>query len=327
MNPRAKEHLSLGRNYLLQKHDPERAIIEFSEAIRLDNACVEAFLARHFAYMRTAQWELAITDANEVLSGNPDQANVVLSRASAHGEMKRWQAAYDDTLVAEDCSDMDEDSYHDALWQRGYYALRLRRWREVINAYSEVLANDSDACAYNNRGLAFEAIGDIDRALDDASKAIEINPGHPDHFNSRARYLRNLGEMVASQEDSVRALDACENTFDPNLSDESLYADRADAYINLERFEEALEVTTKMIVTECDAESFFLHATALRGVGQLREAIDYYSLAIVDEPEPRTFRGRGEAHTQLGNSELAKRDVEHAEEMERKEKLAARTRI
>src|SRR5688572_18555555 len=101
MNPRAKEHLSLGRNYLLQKHDPERAILEFTEAIRLDNSCIEAFLARHFAYMRTAQWELAIRDANEVLSSDPDQANVVLSRASAHGELKQWQEAYEDTLIAE----------------------------------------------------------------------------------------------------------------------------------------------------------------------------------------------------------------------------------
>ena len=49
--------------------------------------------------------------------------------------------------------------------------------------------NPKDVVAYHNRGDAYGLKGDIDRAISDYTKAIELNPNYAPAYNSRGSGL------------------------------------------------------------------------------------------------------------------------------------------
>jgi lipoprotein NlpI len=67
----------------------------------------------------------------------------------------------------------------------------------IIQAARE--ASRNRASAYHNRGLAYAALGDPDRAIADFSAAIRLEPGDPDNFISR-------GSAYSAKGDSSRAI-------------------------------------------------------------------------------------------------------------------------
>jgi tetratricopeptide (TPR) repeat protein len=64
-----------------------------------------------------------------------------------------------------------------------------------IRACSNLIARDhNDAVAYHHRGIAVQATGDLDRALADYTKAIELKPTYGPAYESRARAYTVKGD-------------------------------------------------------------------------------------------------------------------------------------
>ena len=55
--------------------------------------------------------------------------------------------------------------------------------------------NASYASAYNDRGLAYGAKGEIDQAISDFDQAIKLNPKSTQAFYNRGLTLRNRGDL------------------------------------------------------------------------------------------------------------------------------------
>ena len=65
--------------------------------------------------------------------------------------------------------------------------------------------NPKDVVAYHNRGDAYGLKGDIDRAISDYTKAIELNPNYAPAYNSRARAYTRKGDYVRAVDDVTKA--------------------------------------------------------------------------------------------------------------------------
>ena len=50
-----------------------------------------------------------------------------------------------------------------------------------------------NAIAYYNRGLSYQLKGELDHAIEDLSKAIDLNPNYAAAYNSRGTVLDQLG--------------------------------------------------------------------------------------------------------------------------------------
>ena len=90
------------------------------------------------------------------------------------------------------------DSKSDCLDSRDH-DLRIKGCSAII------LRNPKDVIAYHNRGEAYGLKGDLDRAIADYNKAIELNPNYAPAYNSRGRAYTSKGDYVHAVADVTKA--------------------------------------------------------------------------------------------------------------------------
>ena len=67
---------------------------------------------------------------------------------------------------------------------------------KAIQDYSKAIKlNPEDAAAYNNRGLAYADRGEFDAALEDYDKALELKPDYAEVYNNRGNAYFNKGDF------------------------------------------------------------------------------------------------------------------------------------
>ncbi|WP_024341957.1 tetratricopeptide repeat protein [Bradyrhizobium japonicum] len=107
----------------------------------------------------------------------------------------------------------------------------IRGCTAVISAGERVLAQL--VAAYNNRGLAFRANGDLDRAIEDYDQAIRLMPDHYVAINNRGVALMAKGELDRAITDFDHAIRLKSDYF-------AAFAARAAAYSRKGLFDRAI---------------------------------------------------------------------------------------
>ena len=59
--------------------------------------------------------------------------------------------------------------------------------------------------AYNNRGNTYDSMGDYEKAIEDYTQAIQINPGEALYYQNRAKTYRKLGDAEKAEADEQKA--------------------------------------------------------------------------------------------------------------------------
>ena len=61
-------------------------------------------------------------------------------------------------------------------------------WQDSITLYDHTLkVTDDNGLIYNNRGVAYNGLGNYRQAIEDYSRTIEIRPDYADAYNNRGR--------------------------------------------------------------------------------------------------------------------------------------------
>jgi tetratricopeptide (TPR) repeat protein len=117
----------------------EEALAEFDKAIAIDPHHAEALYNRGLLYQRQRQHQLAIDDFTSANGLTPQRAEPLLGRAISYIAMERFKEA---------AADLDE----------------------------AVQADSQNAQAWTTRGLAYERLGDRDKAKASYARALAIRP-------------------------------------------------------------------------------------------------------------------------------------------------------
>ncbi len=144
-----------------KKGDYDKAISDFTEAIRLKPKFAEAYNDRGAAYPRKSA-DKAISDFTEALRLNPNYALAYYNRCVAYDE----KGDYDKAIS--DCTE----------------AIRL---------------NPKFAKAYYNRGIVYYNKGDYDRAVADFKSALQIDPNNTNARNALEK-IRGKGVFTDSRD-------------------------------------------------------------------------------------------------------------------------------
>lgn len=91
-------------------------------------------------------------------------------------------------LIRQKRSDLSEKASVGLIYLRGDVLHELKRFKDAVGCYAEILIIEESDIAYGNKALAHWELGEFDRALADYQNAIRLNPG-----NTSA--LRGGGEM------------------------------------------------------------------------------------------------------------------------------------
>ena len=137
-NDLTRAYFNRGRAYY-NKQDYERAIADYSEAIKLDPKFVWAFIIRGDAYKAKQDYDRAIADYSEAIKLDPKNAGALSARGNAYKAKQDYERAIAD-------------------------------YGEVINL------DPKFAWAFIARGNAYKAKQDYERAIADYSEAKKLDP-------------------------------------------------------------------------------------------------------------------------------------------------------
>lgn len=193
----------------------ERAIADFTAAIKINPKFRDAYLNRGYAWYSARDWARAIADYTAAIKIDPDFARSYALRLElyrANGE--RLLAIADVTeLIRLDPDDVELYADRGLLWNE--HGDHERAIADYMHAIKLDPKNDS---SYARLGRLLMARGEYDRAIAVYSDAIAINPDAADRLADRG-YIHFLrGDYPAAAADLHRAIEI----FPVSLSNEIL---------------------------------------------------------------------------------------------------------
>ncbi len=167
------------------------------------------------------------------------------------------------------------------------------------------------AIAYNNRGNAFTAKADYDRAIQDFDQSIKLNPTYIKPFNNRGVAYLKKGEY----ELAIEAFDEAINEairLDPNL--QAVWSGRCWTRVMLGSLQAALEDCNKALQSEPNDDAAYDSRGLIHlKMGQFGAAIDDYSSALRLDPKlAGALYGRGLARLKQGDKAGGDADISAA---------------
>lgn len=131
---KAMEYYSNGMNEYARKNYP-RAVFEFSRAIRIDSAFIQAWENRGVAKFYLQDYEGAIDDFNKALEINPDDYNTIGRRGWARYDLQDLNGAIEDFTTAIGSGGNDAEYY----LGRGEAKYKLKEYNEAVADFSKVI--------------------------------------------------------------------------------------------------------------------------------------------------------------------------------------------
>ena len=132
--------------------------------------------------------------------------------------------------------------------------------------------------AYNNRGNAYDEIGQFNRAVQDYDRAIGLDPSDINAFVNRGFAYGNLGQYTLSLGDYDRAIEL-------NPNNATAWQSRCDAKARAGQFAEALPDCQQTLRLDPDsAIATYSRGLIYEGDGDTIAAIDRYRKALELNP-------------------------------------------
>jgi tetratricopeptide (TPR) repeat protein len=188
----------------LQKGEYDLAISEFNQALEGNPKDADRYTNRGAAYLAKGQLDQAITDFNKALEINPKDIMAYNNRGLAYDMKGQYDQAIPDYNKAIEIN----PNYAKAYNSRGAAYLAKGQLDQAITDFNKALEiNPKDIMAYSNRGLAYGEKGQYDQSILDFSKALEIDPGKGVLYANRGKTHYLKGEYDKSWQDVKKAQD------------------------------------------------------------------------------------------------------------------------
>ena len=195
-----------------------------------------------------------------------------------------------------------------AWFSVGYLSGERADWKASIDAYDKALELEPDATdAYNNRGVAWNELGQHDKALADYDKAIRLAPDYASAYNNRGNAKSDLGQPEAALADYDKAIE-----LEPDHT--SAYHNRGNAKFDLGQSEAALADYNEAIrLNPALVEAYDNRGNVKYNLGQPEAALADYNEAIRLDPDyASAYNNRGVTNKKLGRLNEARQDYQKA---------------
>ena len=239
------------------------------------------FAADRYSYIACMPWALLFAAAclrfRRTSAAVPISAAVVTAGLAVmtFGQTRIWK---DDVSLWTYALQIESHSI--SHFNRGVARQELGNFGGAIEDYSRAIELNSDlADAYHNRGLLRTKRGEYQDAMNDTTRAIELSPpGSPFPYNSRGLVKMALGDPMGAIEDYTRAIERF-----PAFPE--AYLNRGIAHLARKEPESALnDFTAAVDHNPRYAEAHVHRGSLLLEEGQLDEAFNAFTKAIESEP-------------------------------------------
>ncbi|MEN7546997.1 tetratricopeptide repeat protein [Rapidithrix thailandica] len=320
----------------------EKAISEFTQAIRIQPEAANYYLNRGMAKYEVKDYYGAISDYTQCLERNPLEADALNRRGLAKYQLKDLENALVDfsKVIALDSNHID------GITNRAYTHFEMKEYEKANHDFSRLIVLDSNNTQfYVDKAVTLAELAQYEEALTYYNQAIELGNEDSDLYNYRGVTYYALGNFALAQQDFAYA-------FSKDSSDYIKAQNLGDALFELKKYEAAKEAYTQaMNVTNpqsgklhytiglChyyqedyamgiryfsqaieqnprEASYFDYRARSYMNLSQYTEAIEDYSSSINFHPnDAQIYLERGTAKIALHNKHDGCRDFKKAQEM------------
>jgi tetratricopeptide (TPR) repeat protein len=248
----------------IQNHD--KAMIDFDEVVKLRPNEAASYHDRGTARMYQREFDQAIADFTQAIRLNPKAAATYISRAAALLEKdQRDQAIADCTEALR----LDPESAEAYVLRASIHGQK-GEFDQAIADFSQIIKRDPQAfLAYEARGTAWRNKKDYARAVADFDEAIRLNPNYPGAYVARGFAWRDQHAYEKAVADIGQAL-----RLDPENPE--LYAIRGDTWVEKKAYDRAISDYDRVIQLEPK------HASAYCSRGLAHARLKHYDQAIAD---------------------------------------------
>jgi tetratricopeptide (TPR) repeat protein len=293
----------------------DRALQLCNKAVVLHPKDSGPYAERAFVYVQLLNADAAIKDANYSLSLNDKNSCRAYYARSCAKEMK-YQ--YQDALAdSEKAISIHPDAF--GFMQRASIKLALKQFDEARSdcalAFSKLEAG-TPSVTYSKflqiRAAIIGATNEIESAIQDCTRALEVNPRNCGAYIDRAYYHSRLKNLKAAGND----LEAAASLAPSKQTLACLYSHKARLELLSGNVLKALELTTKAIdILPERASLLATHGLALMRNSRFEAAEIALSMAIdLDRCETEAYWFRGELHQLTGQTGKAEADKAIARE-------------
>lgn len=128
----------------------------------------------------------------------------------------------------------------DSNYNKGTHRLQAKRYSEAIAYFNLSIGKGTKfIAAYNNRGCAYAALGYEQKAIDDFTAALKVDPNDDTSLVNRASSYARLKKYDLALKDLNHAADVYYKKGDKYLA--KIYFERAAVYHQTKRFSESME--------------------------------------------------------------------------------------
>lgn len=253
------------------------------------------------------QAQQALDEFEAVLLVEPNNVFALDGKASALGELKRWEEA---NCIFDQAIKLNPKV--PSTWYGKGVALRyLGQNQEAIHALKKAIELDPhSAQSWYEKGMVLNSLGDHHQAIDDYEKAIVIDANFSFPWNGKGNTLNSLGQHL-------QALFAFEKAIE--LDPESTYSwnGKGNAYNSLGQHYQALDAYEKGIkVDPHEAYLWYGRAITFNSLGQYQKSIDSFEKAIeLDSTNGNFWNGIGNVFNDLEQFHKALKAFEKAIEL------------
>jgi len=308
-----------------EKGDPDKAIVDFTEALRLglltgdvlqfgskDPEAVRhwaqvahARYQRGTAYVLKTEYDLALADFNESIRLNPTEARVFVSRGGVYLARKEYRRAI---------ADFDEGirldpQYAFAYFQRGFAYHALEEPDKAYDDYTQAIRWDAKyITSYLNRGIIlYTRRADFEHAIVDFTTALRLGPDNINALMHRGVAEGGSGEFDKGFADLNRAIELSPEFARAYYYRGVLFSIRGSADRALADYTTALRLDRK------SAEAYVARAAVYAQIGQHDKAIADLNEAIKLLPNAAgPYYNRGYSHFAKRQYDLAIADYSEA---------------
>jgi tetratricopeptide (TPR) repeat protein len=193
----------------------DKAIADYTQAIRIDPKFATAYSNRASAYGMKGDYDKAIADYTKAIELNPDIRDIYYNRGNAYFDKGDNDKAMADYNQAIRINPNLAPNLALAYVNRGLAYEAKGDHDRAIAIYNQAMQlHPNTAEAYGNRGIAYQKKGDHDRAMADYNQAIRINPYYAETYTMRGTVYFEKGDLdkaIVEYSQSIRI-----NPNDPN---------------------------------------------------------------------------------------------------------------
>lgn len=198
---------------------------------------------------------------------------------------------------------------------RGTAYTRSKQYQKAIEDYTKCLEiNPKFYQVYYNRGVAYHRLRQYDKAISDFEKLLEFVPKHPDSLN-------NLANIYVSKGQDCKAIEAYSLIIESDPDYYQAYFNRALSYYRLDNPKKAIEDFNKVLkMTSTNKILYYKvliwRAKSLKKDKQYKAALNDCATLIKLRPLPNFYLFRGNIYFEMGKLDEADNDFSKGLELD-----------